>query len=662
MVNRESYVDGIVLFGIFLIMAIESVNAGCVGSTIEFGCGDTVTESCRFNENLNCSTGHGLFIGADAVTIDGNGYTITGTCSNEGIHNEGYNRVTIENLNIEGFCFGIYFKDVGDSNIHENNISYSVGSGVWLFASSHNQIINNNIDQGDDGHGILISNSANNNSVERNNITTVNGMGISIDNSEGNEFYSNYVCNNARGDIMVDPNSPGNTGEENTCDTTDNYGDATNGGPCTYSCPSCLDETPYSECSVNKPKYCDNGILTDNCSRCGCAQGYECNRTSGFCYVLKPKYCGNVNNHGCVSNINSSKIFTCGVIVTESCTFNENLNCSTGHGLVVGADGIVINGNGHVLDGLAPTGCSDWTDPDSDHIGIYNFEHDNVVVTNLKIKNFCKGIYLKGTTSDSCSNCLIEECEVYYNGNPSTETNDMGMFMCYVENSIITSNKVHHNTGAGDGCQDGGAGIFFYGGGYNTVTENVVYDNKKSGIFTKMKSRHNNISYNKVDGNGQGGIVLRCKLSSFFMIEHNTVTDNRGPGIYVGGASNTLKYNTVTDNRNGSTYTGDASVANGIRISREADNTTLISNNVTGNDDTDLYVREGLTGTTSYNNTYSTSFKRVEGKKMASFRNEEVDKREKPEPGFLASAGAPLIATLMVLIVLGVMGYGYLRK
>ncbi|MEA1925540.1 MAG: right-handed parallel beta-helix repeat-containing protein [Candidatus Altiarchaeota archaeon] len=706
--------NGIVVFGILLIMAIESVNAGCVGSTTEFGCGDTVTESCRFNENLNCSTGHGLFIGADAVTIDGNGYTMGGTGSNEGIHNEGYNRVTLKNLNIEGFCFGIYFKDADNSDISNNNISYGVGSGIWLFTSSYNQITNNNIYYGDDGHGILISNSANNNTVKRNSITPVKGVGVSIDDSKGNKLYFNYVCNNARGDIIVDSKSIGTTGDENTCDTADNYDDTINGIPCAYLCPSCSDRTLYGECSVNKPKYCGNGILIDNCSECGCALGYECNVTSGFCYALlrcsdgtpynvcsanKPKYCdkgelvGNcvecgcpsgyecntasnlcyAINHGCVSTINSSRVFACGDVVTESCRFNENLNCPSGHGLSIGADGITVNGNGYALDGIAPTGCADWSDPTADHIGIYNYKHDNVVVRNLEIRNFCKGIYFKGATSDPCSDCLIEECGVHHNGNPSTETNDMGMFMCYVENSTITNNKVHHNTGAGDGCQDGGNGIFFYGGGYNVVTNNIVYDNKKAGIFTKMKPKHNNISYNEVTGNGQGGILLRCKLSSFFMIEQNTVTDNRGPGIYVGGAGNTLKYNTVTDNRNGSNYTGDASVANGLRISREADNTTLISNNVAGNDDIDIYVLEGLTGVTGYNNTYSTSSsyedtplpeseEKVEGKKMASFKNEKGDKQEKPESGFLASAGAPLIATLIVLIVLAFMGYGYLRK
>jgi len=37
----------------------------------------------------------------------------------------------------------------------------------------------------------------------------------------------------------------------------------------------CADGTLYGQCSTNKPKYCDNGNLVDNSSKCGCSIGYE---------------------------------------------------------------------------------------------------------------------------------------------------------------------------------------------------------------------------------------------------------------------------------------------------------------------------------------------------------------------------------------------------
>lgn len=39
----------------------------------------------------------------------------------------------------------------------------------------------------------------------------------------------------------------------------------------------CADETPYNQCSKNKPYYCYNGNLLRNANMCGCPEGYEIN-------------------------------------------------------------------------------------------------------------------------------------------------------------------------------------------------------------------------------------------------------------------------------------------------------------------------------------------------------------------------------------------------
>jgi len=41
----------------------------------------------------------------------------------------------------------------------------------------------------------------------------------------------------------------------------------------------CTDGTLYDQCSINKPKYCDNGNLIDKCSLCGCLADYFCDIT-----------------------------------------------------------------------------------------------------------------------------------------------------------------------------------------------------------------------------------------------------------------------------------------------------------------------------------------------------------------------------------------------
>ena len=45
----------------------------------------------------------------------------------------------------------------------------------------------------------------------------------------------------------------------------------------------CADGTPYNQCSINKPKYCNNGNLINKCSICGCMEGQQCQ--DGNCIV-----------------------------------------------------------------------------------------------------------------------------------------------------------------------------------------------------------------------------------------------------------------------------------------------------------------------------------------------------------------------------------------
>ncbi|MFA6106503.1 MAG: glycosyl hydrolase 53 family protein [Patescibacteria group bacterium] len=44
----------------------------------------------------------------------------------------------------------------------------------------------------------------------------------------------------------------------------------------------CSDSTPYNQCSAVKPQFCDQGILKNDCSRCGCPANRTC-QTDGSC-------------------------------------------------------------------------------------------------------------------------------------------------------------------------------------------------------------------------------------------------------------------------------------------------------------------------------------------------------------------------------------------
>ena len=115
---------------ITLLLALLTGNAyaGCVGDATgtDYGCGDTVTESCTFNEDMDCDAGHGFVIGENNIVIDGNGYTLNGVgpgiydglgIERSGIYNKAHDNITIRNLEIANFCTGIYSRydgEIGD--------------------------------------------------------------------------------------------------------------------------------------------------------------------------------------------------------------------------------------------------------------------------------------------------------------------------------------------------------------------------------------------------------------------------------------------------------------------------------------------------------------------------------------------------------------------
>ncbi|MCK4429570.1 MAG: hypothetical protein KAU95_04285 [Candidatus Aenigmarchaeota archaeon] len=54
---------------------------------------------------------------------------------------------------------------------------------------------------------------------------------------------------------------------------------------CEHTEIKCSDGTIYNKCSETKPKYCDEGVLVDNCFVCGCSSGQNC-QTDGSCSIV----------------------------------------------------------------------------------------------------------------------------------------------------------------------------------------------------------------------------------------------------------------------------------------------------------------------------------------------------------------------------------------
>ena len=317
---------------------------------------------------------------------------------------------------------------------------------------------------------------------------------------------------------------------------------------------------------------------------------------------------------GCVGDTTGTD-YGCGDTVTESCTFNENLNCESGHGLIIGADNITIDGNGHTLNGVSSGTCEGLG---IERSGIYNKAHDDITIKNVEIMNFCTGIYSRYNEEIGdfvCGN-VIENCEIHNNGGTGDgDTTTQGIKWIGVFYSTIANSSIHDNTGAGDACTSGGNGIFIngvsgYGAWNNTITENTIYNNTKGGFLTRMMCVNTTVSHNDVYGNGQGGIILRCKKTATHTIEHNNVHENYGSGIFIGGPDNIIRHNTITNNMNSSLYTGVVGKYGiGINLGRNdgSYDNEIVSNTICGNEGVDIDVCAGVTGNHGDENTCNTT-------------------------------------------------------
>jgi parallel beta-helix repeat protein len=135
----------------------------------------------------------------------------------------------------------------------------------------------------------------------------------------------------------------------------------------------------------------------------------------------------NYSEIGCVAV--DGTLFRCGNTVTKSCTFNGDMTCTIGAGLIIGTDGITIDGNDYRMTGtVTPDDCNGMGYESSPCTvsGIYNSGFDNIMIKNMEIKNFCTGIALAGVCNITVNNCIIHD-NGFSTGNMATH----GIHLCW---------------------------------------------------------------------------------------------------------------------------------------------------------------------------------------------------------------------------------------
>ena len=180
----------------------------------------------------------------------------------------------------------------------------------------------------------------------------------------------------------------------------------------------------------------------------------------------------------------------CGATILDDLKLDHDLAC-TGDGLIVGADGIRIDLNGHTLSGSG--------------VGA--------------------GIVVTGRTNISISGGTVTNFAVAVRVNTSTDV-------------VIKHNEFVANP-EGIDLQAGSVG--------NTVKDNAFRDSATRGIMLRSNSSENDIKNNTFTGNRVGILVFGGVNNT---LKHNSVSGSTLAGIRLNviATGNVLKGNTVTSN------------------------------------------------------------------------------------------------------------------
>ena len=334
------------------------------------------------------------------------------------------------------------------------------------------------------------------------------------------------------------------------------------------------------------------------------------------------------------ANCGGATVCNCGDTVTASTTLTGNLTC-TGHGLVVGANSITVDGGNYTLTG----------DFDIDDYGINNAGgYDSITVKNINITNFNEGIYFNYTTGSTIQNVTANSNTLYgiyilqsssntLTGNTVNSNSLWGIYLNGSSSNTLTNNSMSGNVGgnlyiynlsSGDGGLNNtidttnkveGKSVYYFYNNDGTAQNPLVYDGDvlgdDIGMFWCIHCDYVQIKNAALSINNHTGIYFFDTTNS--TIQNVTANSNSLYGIHLySSSSNTLTGNTTNFNINGiavsdpNTLTNNTANSNSnIGISIGGPSSTL-TNNVVLNNRQDINVPVDEWGE-YYDNTFSSN-------------------------------------------------------
>jgi parallel beta-helix repeat protein len=215
----------------------------------------------------------------------------------------------------------------------------------------------------------------------------------------------------------------------------------------------------------------------------------------------------------------------CGDTITSNTKLDSNLTNCPNNGIVIGANKITLDLNGHTIDGddeLVDTCPGD----EFCDVGVANDAHNGVTITDGKLREFGYDVIVFGARENrlrglSTSRSLFSGMIV--GESPRTRLRANRVFangLTTDEAGIIVFNSRHVLVGRNRVSRNGDIGLVMDGFDRGRIVNNRVRRNPETGMVVRNSNR-NAISHNRVSGSSDGIIVA----------DDNRVTDTNRNAI-----------------------------------------------------------------------------------------------------------------------------------
>ena len=274
-----------------------------------------------------------------------------------------------------------------------------------------------------------------------------------------------------------------------------------------------------------------------------------------------------------------ASLVSCGDRITADTTLQQDLVNCPNHGIVIGADGITLELNGHLVDGdgTPAADCNQQKEPCD--FGLFNDGHDRVTVRDGSVREFAVGV-LFGTARGRARHNRVLGISATRNrftglgifsqvrslvrnssGEGSLDREGSGLALGDSHHVRILNNSFRRNPHAGVVTFDtnrnlirgnvfsrnGDEGILVEGGARLRLTRNRFVRN--GGGITLGPGNRSVVTGNRIVGGSDG---VRVEKGRGNLVAENIVVDTRHVGItlgihdpFIGGAENVVRGNLV---------------------------------------------------------------------------------------------------------------------